>query len=152
MLFFMLYIPPINFWHPLPTTHHLRKGSSIFVNPAWQQLCCGLPLCCSELRHEVVYFDCTAEILSLRLNPASRRCDPMEACAQGASLTGKLSKRHAHKLIKTCERANAVVTAISIDTLTKFVFGQKVHNLRENWFALIHISYPSAWNYFALED
>jgi site-specific recombinase XerD len=45
---------------------------------------------------------------------------------------GKLSKRHAHKLIKACKRANAVITAISIDTLTKFVFGQKVHNLREN--------------------
>jgi hypothetical protein len=25
---------------------------------------------------------------NLCLNPASRRCDPMEACAQGASLTG----------------------------------------------------------------
>jgi hypothetical protein len=42
----------------------------------------------SVLRHEVAYFDCSAEILSLRLNPASRRCDPIEACAQGASLTG----------------------------------------------------------------
>ena len=40
------------------------------------------------LRHEVAYFDCSAKALSLCLNPASRRCDPMEACAQGASLTG----------------------------------------------------------------
>jgi hypothetical protein len=42
----------------------------------------------SVLRHEVAYFDCSAKALSLCLNPASRRCDPMEACAQGASLTG----------------------------------------------------------------
>ena len=40
------------------------------------------------LRHEVAYFDCSAKASSLCLNPASRRCDPMEACAQGASLTG----------------------------------------------------------------
>jgi hypothetical protein len=56
----------------------------------------------------------------------------------------ELCKRHAHKLIKACKRANAVITAISIDTLTKFVLGQKVHNLRENCFALIHVSDPSA--------
>ena len=42
----------------------------------------------SVLRHEVAYFDCSVKVLSLCLNPASRRCDPMEACAQGASLTG----------------------------------------------------------------
>jgi hypothetical protein len=40
------------------------------------------------LRHEVAYFDCSAKASSLCLNPVSRRCDPMEACAQGASLTG----------------------------------------------------------------
>ena len=27
-------------------------------------------------------------VLNLCLNPVSRRCDPMEACAQGASLMG----------------------------------------------------------------
>ena len=42
----------------------------------------------SVLRHEVAYFDCSAEALSLCLNPASRRCDPMEACAHGASMMG----------------------------------------------------------------
>jgi hypothetical protein len=42
----------------------------------------------SVLRHEVAYFDCSAKVLSLCLNPASRRCDSMEACAQGAFLMG----------------------------------------------------------------
>src|SRR5210317_1210574 len=44
----------------------------------------------------------------------------------------QLSKSHTHELIKACKRANAVITAISVDTLTKLVFGQKVHNLRED--------------------
>ena len=40
------------------------------------------------LRHEVAYFDCSKEVNDLRLNLASRRCDPMEACAHGASMVG----------------------------------------------------------------
>ncbi|MGD9106317.1 MAG: hypothetical protein PVJ87_05755, partial [Desulfobacterales bacterium] len=42
----------------------------------------------TQLRHEVAYFDCSAEVLCLCLNPASCRCDPMEACAHGASMMG----------------------------------------------------------------
>jgi len=42
----------------------------------------------SVLRHEVAYFDCSAEVLNLCLNPASRCCDPMEACAHGVSMMG----------------------------------------------------------------
>ena len=41
------------------------------------------------LRHEVPYSDCSAEVLSLCLNPAFRRSDPMQVCTRGASLTGK---------------------------------------------------------------
>jgi len=42
----------------------------------------------SVLRHEVAYSDSSTEALCLCWNPASRRCDPMEACAHGVSMTG----------------------------------------------------------------
>jgi hypothetical protein len=32
--------------------------------------------------------DCSAEAPGFRLNPVFRHCDPMEACAHGASMTG----------------------------------------------------------------
>jgi hypothetical protein len=41
-----------------------------------------------NLRHEVAYLDCATEVNDLWLNPASRRCDPREACAHGASMVG----------------------------------------------------------------
>jgi len=47
----------------------------------------------SVLRHEVAYFDSSTEALRLLLNPASRRCDPMEACAHGASMMGMKPSR-----------------------------------------------------------
>ena len=42
----------------------------------------------SVLRHKVAHFGCSADVLSLCLNRASRPRDPMEACAHGASMTG----------------------------------------------------------------
>jgi hypothetical protein len=57
---------------------------------------------------------------------------------------GELSKCHAQELIKACKRANTVITVIPVNTLTKFVFGQKVNNLRKNRFALVHGGDPSA--------
>lgn len=57
---------------------------------------------------------------------------------------GELSKCHAQKLIKAYKRANTLVTVIPVNTLTKFVFGQKVNNLRKNRLAMVHVGYPSA--------
>ena len=57
---------------------------------------------------------------------------------------GKLSKSHAQELIKTSKRANSVVTTISIDALTKFLLGHKIHDLRKYCFALIHSRTPFA--------
>jgi hypothetical protein len=57
----------------------------------------------------------------------------------------QLSKCHTQKLIEACKRANPVIAFIPADTLTKFVFGQKAHDLRKDRAAMVHIACPSGW-------
>jgi single-strand DNA-binding protein len=42
---------------------------------------------------------------------------------------GQLSKGHTKKLIKTCERANTVITVVTINALTKFFNREEIHYL-----------------------
>jgi hypothetical protein len=62
-----------------------------------------------------------------------------------AFTVGQLSKSHAKKLIVACKRAYAVVTVITIDTLTKFFLWKKIDYLGENGLALVHNEVPFAF-------
>ena len=53
---------------------------------------------------------------------------------------GKLSEGHAKKLIEAGKSSDSVIALIPPDTLVEFVFGQKVHELRENDSSRIHRS------------
>ena len=53
---------------------------------------------------------------------------------------GKLSEGHAKKLIEAGKPSDSVIALIPPDTLVEFVFGQKVHELRENDSPRIHRS------------
>lgn len=59
----------------------------------------------------------------------------------------QLGKGHAHKLVERGRCSNALIALISIDTLSKLVYGQKVHYLGKNGSALVHGLSP-----FALEE
>lgn len=47
--------------------------------------------------------------------------------------TGKLGESHTHKLVKACERAYTAVVFVTVHTLTEFVLGQKIHDLRQDY-------------------
>jgi hypothetical protein len=53
---------------------------------------------------------------------------------------GKLSEGHAKKLIEAGKSSDSVIALIPPDTLVEFVYGQKVHELRENDSSRIHRS------------
>jgi hypothetical protein len=55
---------------------------------------------------------------------------------------GQLSKRHTEKLIVACKRASAVITAVPVDALVKFLLGQEIDYLGENRLALVHAKAP----------
>ena len=55
---------------------------------------------------------------------------------------GELGKGHAQELIQTCERANAIISVVSINATTKFFNGEKAHNLGKYGLAIIHWLYP----------
>ena len=50
----------------------------------------------------------------------------------------QLGKGHAQKLIKACERANAVIAVVSINAATKFLNREKVHDLGKYALAIVH--------------
>jgi hypothetical protein len=56
----------------------------------------------------------------------------------------QLSESHTEKLIIACKRADAVITTITIDTVTKFILWKEVDDLRENSLALVHSVAPFA--------
>jgi hypothetical protein len=57
---------------------------------------------------------------------------------------GQLGERHAQELIKTCKRADAVVSLVALDAAPKLPLGQKIHNLGEHRAPLIHNPSPFA--------
>ena len=60
------------------TSVRLGSGLGVFVSSAMKMYC--------DTKSRI--YRLSTGGISLCLNPASRRCDSMEACAQGASLTG----------------------------------------------------------------
>ena len=57
---------------------------------------------------------------------------------------GQLGKGHAEILIPTREALDFVVAVVSLDTLAKIVYGQEVHQLREDCTTNVHQPSPSA--------
>jgi hypothetical protein len=55
-----------------------------------------------------------------------------------------LGEGHAKELIPTGKRFDFVMALVSLDTLTKLVRGQKVHELSKNGFPIIHEPSPSS--------
>jgi 3-hydroxyisobutyrate dehydrogenase-like beta-hydroxyacid dehydrogenase len=52
----------------------------------------------------------------------------------------KLGEGHAEKLIEAAKSSDSVIALVSSDTIVEFVFGQKVHELREDDSSRIHRS------------
>ena len=65
-----------------------------------------------------------------------------QACLDVAKTlsVSELGKSHAEKLIETRESPDSIIALVSSDALVEFVFGEKVHQLRENDSSRIHRS------------
>jgi hypothetical protein len=55
-----------------------------------------------------------------------------------------LGKGHTKELIPTGKRFDLVMTLVPLDTLTKLVSGQEIHELSKNGFPIIHEPSPSS--------
>ena len=56
----------------------------------------------------------------------------------------QLSKGHTKKLVPAGECSHSFITLVSLDTPTEFMHGEKIHNLRENQPAGIHMQPPES--------
>ena len=59
----------------------------------------------------------------------------------------QLYKGHAQKLIKTNKRANAIFSVVSINATTKFLDGDKTHDLRKYGLTVRHWLHPLDVNF-----
>ena len=84
-----------------------------------------------------------AHVIQLILHPEQTGRDVPKALR-----VGKLFKEQAEILVETAERANLVISLVSLDALTKLMLRQVLEQLSENRFSCVHRSFlvEGLWN------